>query len=165
MATILGKSEEMVINRIADRKPGWKEREAAEEKCNMTENERKELLLEELKKERSDILCLALMYAKNFEELGYDTTRCIITANQNSEILEAAYKKGFDDGITKGRTVEREQIEKNYKLVRHDNPYISNNDCFDSYFGTNTVQRPSGDLVQSTNVQSYGKGKRKRHRR
>lgn len=96
----------MVVNRPEDRNPNWKAKVEAERKQAMTEDERKEALIEEMKKERADILCLALMYAQNFELTGGDITRCTINAIQNIQYLEAAYKKGVDDTIARVRRGE-----------------------------------------------------------
>lgn len=85
----------MVINND----PNYEKRKAAEEKLNRSEEEVKEELIGELRKESTGILCLALMYAKNFEETGEDLTQRLITVEQNANLLEAMYKKGVDDTI------------------------------------------------------------------
>ena len=74
-----------------------------EAKLNIDEEIRKEQLLAELKESSFSVICLAVMYAKNFEEMGVDVTKRLITANQNVEILEAAYKKGVDDTLARIR--------------------------------------------------------------
>ena len=74
-----------------------------------TEDERKEELILKLREESVSIICLALMYAKNFEETGEDLTRRLINANQNAELLQRIYNKGYEEGLIKGRELEREK--------------------------------------------------------
>ena len=79
------------------------------------EDFRKDQVLSELRKESLSIICLAAMYAKNFAEMGFDVTRCLIDAQHNVEYLEAAYKKGVDDTIAryrdKGITLDEKKRE------------------------------------------------------
>ena len=102
----------MVINKD----PDWDRKKAARERANQTEDEQKENMLDQMRQESIGVIALALMYAKNFEELGYDVTRCIITANQNTQILEAAYNKGYEDGLSKGRRLGHEEYKRNKDL-------------------------------------------------
>lgn len=74
-----------------------------------TEDERKEELISELRKESVSIICLALMYAKNFEETEEDLTRRLINVNQNADLLQRIYNKGYEEGLIKGRELEREK--------------------------------------------------------
>lgn len=75
-------------------------------------DEQKEDFIAELRKERTDILCLALMYAKNFEETGEDITKRLITADKNIDLLQAVYNKGYQEGLEKGKEFERERQRK-----------------------------------------------------
>lgn len=95
----------MVINKD----PNYKKKKEAEEKLNRPEDERKEELISKLRKESVSIICLALMYAKNLEETGEDITRRLINANQNADILQRVYNKGYEEGLYKGRELEREK--------------------------------------------------------
>ena len=138
----------MVINND----PDWETKKRTQEKLNRTEDEIKDDVLAKFRQYSSSIICLAFMYATNFAEIGEDVTKKWETTQQQTKVLEAAYKKGFEDGIMKGREVEREQIKKNYDLVRHSNPLISNNNCFDFYDRTNTIPRTSGNMVQPSDA-------------
>ena len=75
----------------------------------ITEDEQKESLISELRKESVSIICLALMYAKNFEETGEDLTQRLINVNQNADLLQRIYNKGYEDGMIKGREMERDK--------------------------------------------------------
>ena len=99
----------MVINKD----PDYEKKKQAEEKLNRSEDERKEALIAELRKESVSILCLALMYAKNLEETEEDITQRLITTNQNADLLQRVYNKGYEDGIRKGRELEREKKQSN----------------------------------------------------
>lgn len=86
--------------------PDYKKKKAAEERLNKGEVAKKEEFLAELRKERVDILCLALMYAKNFEETGEDITKRLITADKNVDLLQAVYNKGYREGLAKGKELK-----------------------------------------------------------
>ena len=73
-----------------------------------TEDEQKEELISELRKESVSILCLAVMYAKNFEETEEDLTQRLINVNQNADLLQRVYNKGYEDGLSKGREMKHE---------------------------------------------------------
>lgn len=73
-----------------------------------TEDEQKEALISELRKESVSIICLALMYAKNFEETQEDLTKRLINVNQNADLLQRVYNKGYEDGLSKGREMKHE---------------------------------------------------------
>ena len=79
-----------------------------------TEEESKSEMLEELRKESLSIICLACLYAKKFEETGMDITERWATTEQQSEIIQnfyyQGYKKGYMDGIEKGKEIEREEM-------------------------------------------------------
>lgn len=62
--------------------------------CQVT----KEHLLEELSKFDVGVLSLAYLYAKNEYAYGIDVTTKIMTAVQQSNAINKAYNKGFDDG-------------------------------------------------------------------
>ena len=91
---------------IISRDPASDKRKEMERQLSRPEDERKEELLNELRKESLSVIVLAFMYAKNFEETGEDVTRRLITANQNVQTLEAAYRKGVDDTLAR---IRREQ--------------------------------------------------------
>lgn len=83
-----------------------------------TEEEQKEALISELRKESVSIICLALMYAKNLEETEEDLTRRLINVNQNADLLQRVYNKGYEEGLSKGRELER---ERNKNKGKHNN--------------------------------------------
>lgn len=95
----------MVINND----PNYEKKKHAEEKLNRSEEVQKEALISELRKESVSVICLALMYAKNFEETGEDLTKRLINANQNADLLQRVYNKGYMEGLSKGRKLEREK--------------------------------------------------------
>lgn len=92
-----------------------------------TEDEQKEALISELRKESVSIICLALMYAKNFEETEEDLTQRLITVNQNADLLQRIYNKGYEEGISKGRELEREKNRgKHNNSINGNGPYGKN---------------------------------------
>jgi len=95
----------MVLNRDAN----YEKRKQAEERLNRSEEVQKESLISELRKESTSMLCLALMYAKNFEGTEEDITRGLINVNQNVDLLQRVYNKGYEEGINKGKELEREK--------------------------------------------------------
>lgn len=120
-----------------------------------TEDEQKENLISELRKESVSIICLALMYAKNLEETGEDITRRLINVNQNADLLQRIYNKGYEEGIAKGRELEREKINK------RSNTSINAN----SFVRPDSIPGPRRDLVQQTNEPHRRKSTKKRHKR
>lgn len=79
-----------------------------------TEDERKEELISKIREESVSIICLALMYAKNLEETQEDITQRLITVNQNADLLQRVYNKGYEEGLSKGRELEREKNNRNH---------------------------------------------------
>ena len=114
---------------------GYKKKKDEERRLSTPEDVKKERLLNEFRKESASIILLAFMYAKNFEEMGYDITEKWVTAQQQSEVLEKAQKKyyleGYEFGFTKGREYEREWIERknnNTEVSVFDPSYRKNRD-------------------------------------
>lgn len=66
----------------------------------------KKKMLDAIAKESDAVIALAYMYAKNFEEVGFDVTRRMITAEKNVQYLESVYKKGVDDTLERIRKGE-----------------------------------------------------------
>ena len=81
-----------------------------------SESEQKEIMLNSLRNESLSIICLASMYAKKFEETGIDITERIATVEQQSAVIQniynQGYKKGFEEGIARGKKMEREEAEE-----------------------------------------------------
>lgn len=102
----------MVINND----PNYEKKKRAEERLNRPEDEQKEEIISKMREESVSILCLALMYAKNFEETGEDLTRCLINVEKNADILQQVYNKGYAEGYRKG--VEHEHIQRLSKIQR-----------------------------------------------
>lgn len=92
----------MVINHD----PNYEKKKQLEEKLNTPEDVQKEALIAELRKESVSIICLALMYAKNFEETQEDLTRRLINVEQNADLLQRIYNKGYEEGFEKGKGVK-----------------------------------------------------------
>ena len=152
----------MVINRD----PEGEQKKKNAERLNRTDDEIKDDLFAKFREYSNSIICLAFMYAKNFEELGKDVTKEWVTTQQQLEVIEAAYKKGYEKGVMDGRRVEREQIQKNFDLVRHKNPHFREDvNYLNGNFGTNLIQQPLRNVVQPTNAKHSRKGTKKRHRR
>ena len=63
-----------------------------------TENDLKEKLLDELRKEPLSIIGLAAMYAKGFEKTGEDITKIYKTAQDQQAKFQEIYNKGYEDG-------------------------------------------------------------------
>lgn len=83
-----------------------------EERLVVPEDFQKEKVLSELRNESLSVICLAAMYATNFEFTGEDVTKRIINADKNVDLLQRVYNKGYEEGLCKGRELERE-YEKN----------------------------------------------------
>ena len=64
---------------------------------NKGRKSKRDAVLEELNKQPTDILCLALVYALNIKNYGIDVTVAWDTATQNCTALERAYIKGVTD--------------------------------------------------------------------
>lgn len=72
-----------------------------------TEEEQKARLLAEISKQPVGIIALSTVFANNFADLGLDVTKAWITTEQQTNALEAAYKKGVDDTISRLRSEGR----------------------------------------------------------
>jgi len=85
-----------------------------------TEDEKKEDLLNELRKESLGTISLACVYAKKFEETGMDITEKWATAEQQSDIIQRffyeGYRKGLMEGVEKGRQLEREEGKQEQQI-------------------------------------------------
>lgn len=64
---------------------------------NKGRRSQRDAVLEELNKQPTDILCLALVYVLNIKNYGVDVTVAWDTATQNCAALEKAYIKGVTD--------------------------------------------------------------------
>ena len=112
----------MIVNNSSE----YEKRKALEHNLEKSELQQKEEMLIELGKERLAVICLALMYAKGFEETGLDITKAWETAEQQMAIIQqnykAGYKQGLIDGIEKGKEIERqeraEKAEFDRQIVR-----------------------------------------------
>ena len=94
-----------------------------------TEEEQKEEMLDELRKESLSTICLACLYAKKYEETGMDITERWATAEQQSEIIQSfyyqGYDKGFADGIEMGKRIEREEARQMQQdIYRRDDQFF-----------------------------------------
>ena len=150
----------MVINKDIE---NIKKQKALEKQLSMTEEEKKDALFAQMRGETLGVLCLALMYAKNFEALGVDVTEKIVTAEQQAAYLEKAYNKGYEEGLLKGREIEGETIKKRLELEK--NRKTDNYDYLDRNIGSDTVQQSLRNLVRPTHAQRSGKRTKKRHKR
>ena len=140
---------------VIDKSPNIPKQKEAERKLAMSDDERKDSLLEKLRAESTSIVLLAYMYAKNFEETGADITERWTTMEQQNAVLQKVYNKGYEDGIDKGKELEREKNKR-------DN---ATNISVDEFIRQNTVQRTQRNVVQPSDVQYRRKSTKKRHKR
>ena len=96
---------------IINHDPESEKKKAFEEKLNRSEDEQKDSMLSELRDEPTAIICLAVMYAKMFEQVGFDVTERWKTAEHQISIIQKiyneAYSKGLNEGIAKAQAIER----------------------------------------------------------
>ena len=125
-------------------------------------------LLNELRKESIAVLTLAYGYAKNFAETGVDITEKWVTTEQQTQVLEQIYKRAYEEGLIRGREIGEKTKEsiKRIQESRIDDDY----DYFDDDDRQDRISRAirnqaHGNVVQPTNAQRHGKGKKKRHHR
>ena len=57
----------------------------------------KESIIAELRKQPDAVLTLAYMYAKGYDLVGEDVTSAWVNAYQNTQVIETAYRKGYED--------------------------------------------------------------------
>lgn len=67
------------------------------------EQDKKQIILDELSKEPLMVIETAYLYAKTFTRYGEDITKAWITAVQQTDILNKVYSHGFADGFKEGR--------------------------------------------------------------
>lgn len=107
---------------IINHDPYYEKRREAQKKLEDGEVVRKERMLDELRKESVGVICLAAMYAKGFEETGENITKAWQTAEQQMEIIQCnfnkGYKAGYIDGIVKGKEIERQERAERAELDR-----------------------------------------------
>jgi len=127
---------------------------ASTNKIEKTEEQKKEEILEILRQESASLLALAHLYVKKFEETGSDITEKWTVAMEQNEILQQIYNRGYEDGISKGKELERENIQRAIDSINANGGV-----------GKNTVSKSSRNLVQPFYVQGHGKGKRKQNKR
>ena len=120
-----------------------------EKNVEYSDDERKDNMLAQLRNESLSIICLAYMYAKNFEETGVDITTRWATMEQQNKILQEVYNRGYRDALQKN------QEDNSNTNSNHANGGIRQD----------TVSEPHRNVVQPTNGKNHGKGKGKRHRR
>ena len=142
-----------------------------EENLQVPEDVRKDEMLSKLRQESLTTICLAYMYAKNFEETGMDVTEKWVTAEQQADALEKYYQKGYDEGlqfgVEKGREYEQKKAEFMAKKETNQDPFFDNYDDIDAnrFIRQNNVSEPPRNVVQPAHEKRHGKGKRKRHKR
>ena len=112
-------------------------------------DEQKERMLAQMREESLTVICLAYMYAKNFEETGVDITTRWATMEQQNKILQEVYNRGYKDALQK---IQEDNTNNNRNHVNGGNR-------------ANTVSEPFRNVVQPANAKSHGKGKGKRHKR
>lgn len=111
--------------------------------------EQKAKMLEQLGQESLSIICLAYMYAKNFEETGVDITTRWATMEQQNKILQEVYSRGYKDALQK---------------IKEDNSNANSNHA-NGGARQDTVSESHRNMVQPANAKNHRKGKGKRHRR
>ena len=112
-------------------------------------DEQKERMLAQMREESLTVICLAYMYAKNFEETGVDITTRWATMEQQNKILQEVYNRGYKDALQK---------------IKEDNSNTNSNHV-NGGTRQDTVSEPHRNMVQPANAKNHGKGKGKRHRR
>ena len=99
---------------IINNDPDYERKKVYEDRLNRSEDEQKDELLAELRKESVSIINLAFMYAKMFAQTGEDITKKWQTAVQQASIIQRmfseGYRKGLNEGIAKGKEMERAEI-------------------------------------------------------
>lgn len=120
-----------------------------EKPIEYSEDERKDKMLAQLRNESLSIICLAYMYAKNFEETGFDVTTKWATMEEQNRILQEVYNRGYKDALQK---------------IQEDNTNADSNHV-NGGIGENTISESSRNVVQPANGKNRRKGKGKRHRR
>jgi len=153
---------------VVETNPDIERNRENERRLNRSKDERKEELLNELRNESFSVICLAYMYAKNFDAVGVDITEKIIDTDRQASVIEMVYQKAYEEGVLKGREVEGEAIRKKMEIEK--NREYDDYDYFDDDARQDRISRAIRDqahrnMVQPTNAQSHGKGKKKRHHR
>lgn len=147
----------MVINND----PDYEKKRAAKDRLEEGEFARRRRLLDQFMDCSSSIIALAFMYAKNFEETGFDVTEKWVTAEQQADALQRYYDKGYQngygDGIQKGREYEREKIKRINE--------IASRSSADSIIRKSAVPGAYGNLLQSPNGKSSKKRSKHGNRR
>ena len=151
----------MVINKD----PEYEKRRAAQERLERTEDERKKDLLAQMQNESTSVLALAMFYAKGYEEYGVDITEKWVTTQQQTAVLQQIFNKGYEQGIKRGRELERESIknmEKHRAETKHEPFYDVN---ANGNFGKDTISRSLRNVVQPANEQHRRNSTKKRRKR
>ena len=99
---------------VVNTDPNYERKKQARERLNRSEEERKEEMLAELRKESVSLICLAYMYAKGFEETEIDITERLQTAEEQTAAFRKIYDEAFRDGrlsgISKGKRIAYEEL-------------------------------------------------------
>jgi len=127
-----------------------------------TEDERKEEMLEELRKESLSVICLACVYAKKLEETGMDITERWATAEQQSEIIQNFYYQGYEngyyDGIHKGKEIERaEHMQMQQDEYRHEDSFYDPTSKYGQGINLAKIIRHSRKKSPTKKKRRYGK--------
>lgn len=128
----------------------YKKKEDEKQRLSVTDEENKEKLWSELKNESLGVITLAVMYAKNFEETGEDLTRRLINTNQNADLLQRVYNKGYEEGMDKGRELEHEKYQKMF------------NNALGSGVNGNIGKNPISGAYRNVLQQTHAKSSKKR---
>lgn len=64
-------------------------------------------LIDELSKMPPMVIATAYLHAINYTLYGVDVTEKFVTATQNADVLEKAYRKGYHDALQ--RNIESEE--------------------------------------------------------
>lgn len=87
---------------IINNDPEYEKKKAFEEKLARSEDQQKEDMLAELRKESTAVICLATLYAKGYENYGIDITKAWETTEQQAAILQRIYREGYHRGLLEG---------------------------------------------------------------
>ena len=99
---------------VIDRSPRAKIQRENEKKLLRSDDEKKEEMLNDLRKESVSIINLAHIYAQGYKVYGFDVTKALETAEEQTAVLERiyneGYRAGYSEGIPQGKKYCREEL-------------------------------------------------------
>ena len=77
----------------------------------------REKLFAEFEKQSDAFITLAYMYARGYDMVGEDITKAWTNAIRNNQIIEAAYKRGYEDCL---KDIENNKRRDFYRKIVYD---------------------------------------------